>query len=661
MKKHLRAVVVGAIVAMVALGTALAGIVVLPPPSVPESPASGPSAGKVAEAAGLQTSANAGLQELKPTDVPRVAAAKVSVPKGGRTPEGTFLVGAARASLSPAPTKFGGQTWQRSGCTSIEDGNLDQDHALPDIDPSDPNSSLDDIRSWPATGPDCIYLGGFGIGPHRYAKSVGSGGVWVRAMAISNGEKTLAYAVADTVGWFARYDPTICDDCGIRDVRERLASDLGTDIGDIVIGSTHTHAGADTYGGWGGIPKWYRNQIRDSAIAAVKQAVLNLQPATISAGEAQLRDRNNERRDLYYSTVDTAAPWLQAKTLPTTQNNCGTETTLAPAASAETNSVSEAARSRRPRRRSPTPKPAPTASPTATATPTPTASPIATPACTPTPVPGEVVATMAAFAAHPTMVGEPLLHADWPGAAARRFESTYGGVGLMFEGGLGNASVSGIGPSGAPEQVQAENTGVAIANDIARSVPGVQPLGSNDLRASVQDISHPVDTNLGIVTLASVGFFDREFLPTGPGADAPGVYHWSRSGELSTHEGSVPRPEPRIVRGCTSAGPSLRTTVGAHRIGSVLVAFTPGEIFSNIAEVIKERADNNSVAMVLGQSNDALGYIIQSFEFDTQANAVTHYGTQTGEYEEVFAVDRCFGDHVLETVLESTGALGFGR
>jgi hypothetical protein len=290
--------------------------------------------------------------------------------------------------------------------------------------------------------------------------------------------------------------------------------------------------------------------------------------------------------------------------------------------------------------------------------------PTPTPVCTPTVDPGHVIATMTAFAAHPTIVGGPVLHADWPGATARRFEQAHGGVGVVFEGGLGNASVSGVG--GETEELEAQDTGIAIADDISRSIPGGETMGSSDLASSVKDISHPVDTNLGLVTLATVGFFDREFLPltTGPataGSDVPGVYHWSRQGELSTADDNDPEADPGVLRGCTSAGPAVRTTVGAHRIGTMLVAFTPGEIFSNVAEVIKERADANSVAMVLGQSNDALGYIIQSFEFDTQGNAATEYGTQTGEYEEVFSVDRCFGDHVLETALESTAALGFGR
>jgi len=101
------------------------------------------------------------------------------------------------------------------------------------------------------------------------------------------------------------------------------------------------------------------------------------------------------------------------------------------------------------------------------------------------------------------------------------------------------------------------------------------------------------------------------------------------------------------------------TTAGAHRIGELEIAFAPGEIFSNIAEVVKEKTDRSAVTMVLGQTNDALGYIIQSFEYDDSANAVTQYGTQTGEYEEVFSIDHCMGDHVLQSLLTASETLGF--
>jgi hypothetical protein len=257
-------------------------------------------------------------------------------------------------------------------------------------------------------------------------------------------------------------------------------------------------------------------------------------------------------------------------------------------------------------------------------------------------------------------VGESILHADWPGAAARRFESIYGGVGLLFEGGLGNVSITEA--SGDTDEESAENTGRAFADAVAHDIKrGGALLASNEMAAAAQDITHPASTNPALVTLATVGLFDRELTPGTAGAGIPGVYHGSRAGELSSSgEDNDPQPDGALLRGCTSAGPTVVTTTGAHRIGELIVAFAPGEIFSNIAEVVKERADRTIVTVVLGQTNDALGYIIQSIEYDLQGNIVTEYGTGTGEYEEVFSIDRCFGDHVLEAMLESTRRLGAG-
>jgi hypothetical protein len=31
----------------------------------------------------------------------------------------------------------------------------------------------------------------------------------------------------------------------------------------------------------------------------------------------------------------------------------------------------------------------------------------------------------------------------------------------------------------------------------------------------------------------------------------------------------------------------------------------------------------------------------------------------TGEYEEVFSLDRCFGDHIMQTMLDAARAVGF--
>ncbi len=523
---------------------------------------------------------------ISPPEIPGIAGRKVTLPNK-RLPAGRFLVGASRASIFPAPKVFGGDEWVTSGCTSLDSQTIDQDHVLPPFDPADPTDTIDEIRSWPASSPDCIYLGGFGIGPARPAESVGHGGVWVRAVAISNGETTFIYEVADAVGWFSRYDPTICDDCGILDVRERIAEDTGLDAGNIIVASTHSHATADTYGGWGGIPDWYRAELRDATIAAAKQAIANMRPATLTVGSAQIPARNNERRETYYSNVDPAATFIQAR-IPGTK---------------------------------------------------------------------QAIATMSTFGAHPTIVGDPVLHADWPGAAARRFEKSWGGVGLMFEGGLGNASISGVGEEGDTEEQVAEKTGIAVADDISRWIAsnGIR-LKSNDMFAATKTVVHPVMTNPGLLTLGTFGLFDREFIPGTAGSGVPGTYMWSKQGEASTDTGEDTdvEPDPGALRGCVSTGPTINTFAGAHRIGTAVVAFAPGEIFSNVAEVVKERIDTTPMTMVIGQANDALGYIIQSFEFDLSANAATEYGTMTGEYEEVFATDRCIGDHVLETLLEAS-------
>ncbi|MGH2728927.1 MAG: hypothetical protein ACRDKS_18290, partial [Actinomycetota bacterium] len=341
--------------------------------------------------------------------------------------------------------------------------------------------------------------------------------------------------------------------------------------------ATHSHSGPDGFGGWGGLPTWYWSQIRDSIIASAKAALLNMEQATITVGEAVLRDFNGERRDHYYATTDYQATWLQARA---------------------TNG-------------------------------------------------GAVVATMANYAGHPTIVSGPVLHADWPGATSRRLEATYGGVGMLFEGGLGNVSVRGRG--GETQDENAENTGRAFADAIAGDIGlGGTILLTNDIASSVSEFAHPV-TNPILAAGGLVSFFARDFLPGGGGA-LPGAYHWAKP-QL---------PDPGYLRGCdTASAVGVTTVAGGFKIGNALVLFAPGEIFSNITEVAKSKTAGSTMTFVFGQTNDSLGYIIQSFEFDVLSNLATEYVTQTAEYEEFFAIDRCFGDHVTQQLLDEAAKLGY--
>ncbi|HEX8004452.1 MAG TPA: hypothetical protein VF519_17325 [Mycobacteriales bacterium] len=92
----------------------------------------------------------------------------------------------------------------------------------------------------------------------------------------------------------------------------------------------------------------------------------------------------------------------------------------------------------------------------------------------------------------------------------------------------------------------------------------------------------------------------------------------------------------------------------AARIGDdVILTTAPGEVFSNVTNTIKEK-NPGRVTMPLGQTNDALGYMPQSFEIHPvgqQGPGFFAGGMVFVNYEDSYAVDRCIGDMVLETTL----------
>lgn len=548
--------------------------------------------------------ARVGSESLGDADTGIGAVTTARAPRGNKLPPGTFLVGADKTSLTPAPGLY-----QPDGSRRTDDrapaAKWVKDPAEcnspqppePSVDPSKPHAALfpDSTLGWPGHNPNCIYLGGYGIGPLRAAEGVDDQfGVWVRSIAISNGQTTVVFQIIDAVGYFHVYRPDVCDACGMLDMREAITKRLELESPDFVsIGATHTHGGPDGYGGWGGLPKWYWHQIRDSVITSAQRAVAELAPARITVGAIDARQFNNERRDHYYSTPDYLAVWLQA--------------------------------------RKPT---------------------------------GDTIATLVNYAAHPTLLDDQnadcnadgcekaVLHADWPGSLNHHVEKVEGGTGLLFEGGLGNVSPATpplpekrAEKMTSPEEVDFMGRSFAnlLSEDISRAGTALR---SNDIEAASVVIEHPV-TNWPELGLAAIGAFDREFTPGSEGAAPPGAYQWSKQGG------------PGAVRSCVSASAAqVRTPISAYKIGELGIVTGPGELFSNMTEVVKSKARQSVQTMVFGQTNDSLGYIIQSFEFDRTSNAATEYGTQTAEYEEFFSLDPCFGDHVLATQLELIAELG---
>ncbi len=141
-------------------------------------------------------------------------------------------------------------------------------------------------------------------------------------------------------------------------------------------------------------------------------------------------------------------------------------------------------------------------------------------------------------------------------------------------------------------------------------------------------------TNVPLTALGTPGFFDRQFVQT------PSTV---RTGE-----------DPDKFQ-CVSASPvSVEVAASAARIGNEFaLTAAPGEIFSNFSNTVKEKS-GAAVTMPLGQANDALGYMPQSFEMNQVGQQGPGFVEQAQgyvvvNYEDAYAIDKCFGDMALET------------
>ncbi|MGH2749308.1 MAG: hypothetical protein ACRDK3_00265 [Actinomycetota bacterium] len=364
-----------------------------------------------------------------------------------RPPQATGLMaGAAKVSMMPSPDAADGEVWETENCRTLgEDAASDADHVA-------------DFRVRWLENSNCIYMGGYGIGPMNPITSWDDPyGLWVRSIALSDGDDELVLTLIDAVYWEARYN-SMCGDyeggCGWHDLQEQLGAELNLPEDSFMFASTHSHTAPDFIGGWGGVPEWYMHQITDSIKASVRASLSNLKPARLEIGESIVRERNGERRDFYRSAEDDTFSWFR---------------------------VTDAAQ--RPRRSNCA---AGGAEPT--------------PAC-PATKPGDVIATVGAYPAHPvTADPDPgIADADFPAVFARSLEGRFGGVGAFFQTGLGNLSPRG--------------DKVAMGEGLATLVPALgrdEVVEEADLRVEQRRWDQPV-TNIPLGSLGVTGFFGRTF------------------------------------------------------------------------------------------------------------------------------------------------------
>ncbi|HEV2889286.1 MAG TPA: hypothetical protein VGX28_02840 [Frankiaceae bacterium] len=565
MRNALRSTFVAGVTGALALGAAWAGVGIGPVPT-PGVPAVPVAGGAVPGAPAAPVAPAKGAVSLA-----------ASMPALG---SGQILAGASKSSIAPRPdlmrTKgFPDARWEtkREECAKLAPEEIQK--LL-----SQTQTEVDHLAAagspWPEN-PSCIYQGGFSIGPVNPVSSFDDEyGLWVRSVAFSDGADTVVLSVVDGEGWLWDY-ANKCTDCGAKQIAAALAADpelaaRGVTAKSHVLHATHSHASPDFIGGWGFVPDWYMAQVTATIKQTAKDAVLAMVPAVLETGEQDARANNSERRDTYRSAEEQQITWLRALTIPAADPDA--------------------------KKKDPAPAP-------------------------------EVIATVGAFAAHPTTKGTNggVAHADWPGVFEKRLETRFGGIGLHFMTGLGNISASG---------------GTSMGSRLADLLPAVgegRVVDATDLVLAQTTWHQPV-TNVPLDALGTPGFFDRQFDP------AP----------ASVRTGKSPDTAP-----CVSAAPqSVELPVTAARIGDdVVLTVAPGEVFSNLTNTIKEK-NPGRVVLPIAQANDALGYMPQSFELHPvgqQGLGFVAGGAVFVNYEDSYAVDRCVGDMVLETTLSLLGTL----
>jgi hypothetical protein len=236
--------------------------------------------------------------------------------------------------------------------------------------------------------------------------------------------------------------------------------------------------------------------------------------------------------------------------------------------------------------------------------------------------------TFMAFAAHATAGGGNGLHGDWPQFLSDFMTKRYGGTGLAMVGALGGTQPC----RAACAFTKPSNPGYKVADRKTAIVLNYSAHVTKALRSAAR-VRGPV---------AGAQGFIREPI-TGPAVTAlfaAGKYAGAEL--LRNHEA------PWVN------GPTIRTVVGALRIGDVVIATTPGEGFPRIREDIATAVGKGArEVMTLGLAGDQLGYLI------SPAAYVPIIAAQVPVNDNIiFNVSPTIGDHVACADITLVGLLG---
>jgi hypothetical protein len=242
---------------------------------------------------------------------------------------------------------------------------------------------------------------------------------------------------------------------------------------------------------------------------------------------------------------------------------------------------------------------------------------------------GAKVVTWATYAAHATAGGGRGLHGDWPQFLSDAMAAEFGGEGLAMVGALGGTQP--CRPSCA--FTKPSNPGYDIA-DRKSAILANYGAHVRAALAAAEPVSGPVGAQRGYI---------REPI-TGPAVTALFT--------AGKHAGA------RLMRSTEApwvVGQTIRTVVGAMRIGDLAIIGTPGEGFPRIGQDVRDAVgDDAQLVIQLGLAGDMLGYLIAPVEYVPIIAAEVPVNDNI-----IFNVSPTIGDHVACADLRLTLALGF--
>lgn len=220
-----------------------------------------------------------------------------------------------------------------------------------------------------------------------------------------------------------------------------------------------------------------------------------------------------------------------------------------------------------------------------------------------------VIATLFNFTGHPVIIGSSNLQlsGEYPGAASRAVENLLGGVALFTQGAAGDITVH---RSGDPFE-EIERVGRTVAAEVIKSAGFIRPRGSEQLAAATRTLelsSREVPSLADAEQAAAEG---QQQLKDAQERQASEVVLKGIRRRQQMHSINL-LVARRVAAGEMDFPDSYSAEVQVMRIGDLILASIPGEIFVEYALELRSRVtqDTGLPLCLVGYSNGYIGYIV---------------------------------------------------